>query len=300
MVLQSEMMEKAKDYTGSGEKAIFLLQPICKEYIWGKENWLFSSLHSEVGEAPFLIKEILAKEALSLQVHPEDDFAGREEGSQGKTEMWYILDCSPEAYLYYGLKHKVTEEELAKRIVNGTILEICRKVPVNKGDVFYLPAGIIHAIGPGIRLLEVQQNSNLTYRIYDYGRKNEANQLRPLHIRQALQVSSCHPPLFGHEPMNCRTQEEGYYKTLLVQCPYFKVTLYEVLKELTLDGTDSQTALVVLEGKGELKTAVQTMRVEEGDTLLLSPLAEQYKLTGKVTAVVVHASPTSASQALGS
>ena len=183
------------------ENNILLLNPIQKDYIWGTEKWLFSSLHQELPSVPFLIKEILSRQALSLQVHPDDAFARLMEDSPGKTEMWYILDCPSDAFLYYGLKHRVSLEELTKRIENRTILEICRKVPVRRGEVFYLPAGIIHAIGPGIRLLEIQQNSHITYRIYDYDRKDRDDQPRPLHIEKALQVSHYLPPCFGHEPM---------------------------------------------------------------------------------------------------
>lgn len=268
------------------ENNILLLNPIQKDYIWGTEKWLFSSLHHELSSAPFLMKEILSRQSLSLQVHPDDDFAKQMEGSPGKTEMWYILDCPTNAFLYYGLKHKVSLEELNKRIENRTILEICRKVPVNKGDVFYLPAGIIHAIGPGIRLLEVQQNSNITYRIYDYDRKLPDNQPRPLHIEKALQVSCCLPPFFGHEPMGCRIDKDGYSKTLLVQCPYFKVLLYEVEKEALLPGETSQ-ALVILEGQGRLQRDNFTLELEAGKTLFLPGSESNYMLHGKIKTVAV-------------
>lgn len=268
------------------ENNILLLNPIQKDYIWGTEKWLFSSLHHELSSAPFLMKEILSRQSLSLQVHPDDDFAKQMEGSPGKTEMWYILDCPTNAFLYYGLKHKVSLEELNKRIENRTILEICRKVPVNKGDVFYLPAGIIHAIGPGIRLLEVQQNSNITYRIYDYDRKLPDNQPRPLHIEKALQVSCCLPPFFGHEPMGCRIDKDGYSKTLLVQCPYFKVLLYEVEKEALLPGETSQT-LVILEGQGRLQRDNFTLEIEAGKTLFLPGSESNYMLHGKIKTVAV-------------
>lgn len=268
------------------ENNILLLNPIQKDYIWGTEKWLFSSLHHELSSAPFLMKEILSRQSLSLQVHPDDDFAKQMEGSPGKTEMWYILDCPTNAFLYYGLKHKVSLEELNKRIENRTILEICRKVPVNKGDVFYLPAGIIHAIGPGIRLLEVQQNSNITYRIYDYDRKLPDNQPRPLHIEKALQVSCCLPPFFGHEPMGCRIDKDGYSKTLLVQCPYFKVLLYEVEKEALLPGEISQ-ALVILEGQGRLQRDNFTLELEAGKTLFLPGSESNYMLHGKIKTVAV-------------
>lgn len=115
--------------------------------------------------------------------------------------MWYVLDCEPGAYLYYGLKHKISEDEFRKRIQNQTILEVCRKMPVKKGDVFYIPAGLLHAIGAGITVAEIQQSSDVTYRVYDYNRENANHEKRPLHIEKAALVAGFMPPLAGHRPM---------------------------------------------------------------------------------------------------
>ena len=133
-----------------------VLRPIRKEYIWGTEDWMLSWLHEGLEACPLLIKIIRAREALSVQVHPDNAFAREAEHKSGKTEMWYVLDCEPGAYLYYGLKHRITEEEFRKRIRNQSILEVCRRVPVKKGDVFYIPAGVLHAIGAGITVAEIQ------------------------------------------------------------------------------------------------------------------------------------------------
>lgn len=212
------------------DKGPVKLTPVTKEYIWGREDWMLSWLHEGMEEVPLLIKIIHAREALSVQVHPGDDFAQKTEQKSGKTEMWYVLDCEPGAYLYYGLKHRISEEEFRKRIRNQTILEVCRKVPVKRGDVFYIPSGLLHAIGAGITVAEIQQSSDLTYRVYDYNRENEAHEKRPLHIDQAAQVAGFMPPLAGHHPMGQRVQKNGYSRTLLVQCPYFVVQLYEIEK----------------------------------------------------------------------
>ncbi|MBQ9989338.1 MAG: class I mannose-6-phosphate isomerase [Lachnospiraceae bacterium] len=267
-------------------EGIFSLKPIKKEYIWGQENWLFSSLHKELPAVPFLIKEIVSREALSLQVHPGDEYAAKEEGSPGKTEMWYILDCQPDSFLYYGLKHRAGAEEIAKRMENGSILEICRKVAVNRGDVFFIPAGIIHAIGPGIRLLEVQQNSYITYRIYDYERKTADNQPRQLHKTQALQVSQQLPPFFGHEPMECRIEEEGFARTLLVQCSYFKVTLYEIWQSV-IPEENYPAAIVVLEGEGKLDTAGCSQQIGAGETYFLTQKQTGCRISGSLKLVLV-------------
>lgn len=140
------------------------LTPIRKTYIWGTEDWMLSWFNEGLEDIPLLIKIIKAREALSVQVHPGNAFAREKEQKSGKTEMWYVLDCEPGAYLYYGLKHKISEDEFRKRVQNQTILEVCRKMPVKKGDVFYIPAGLLHAIGAGITVAEIQQSSDVTYR----------------------------------------------------------------------------------------------------------------------------------------
>ena len=184
------------------------LEAIEKQYIWGTEKWMLSDLHKEVEYSPLLVKIITAKDNLSVQVHPGNEYALEKENSSGKTEMWYVLDCEPGAFLYYGLKHKISASEFLKRIRNDTILEVCQKVSVKKGDVFYIPAGLIHAIGKGMKVAEVQQNSNITYRVYDYHRQDEHHNFRPLHIQQAEEVAGFMPPLMGHHPMGVRKRKD--------------------------------------------------------------------------------------------
>lgn len=133
---------------------------------------------------PVLIKLIDAKDNLSVQVHPSNDYALRVEGEYGKTEMWYIVDCDPGAELLYGFKHEISKEEFAERIANNTLLEVTNNVPVHKGDVFFIESGTLHAIGKGILIAEIQQNSNTTYRIYDYGRVGKDGKPRELHVRR--------------------------------------------------------------------------------------------------------------------
>ena len=123
---------------------------------------------------PILIKLIDAKDNLSVQVHPDNEYAMRVEGEYGKTEMWYIVDCNPGAELLYGFKRNITKDEFERRIKDNTLLEVLNNVPVHKGDVFFIKSGTLHAIGKGILIAEIQQNSNITYRIYDYGRMGAA------------------------------------------------------------------------------------------------------------------------------
>ena len=258
------------------------LKSIKKDYIWGTEEWLLSFLHEGYEQVPLLIKRIEARDALSIQVHPDDTYAREKEGCSGKTEMWYVMDCEPGAYLYYGLKHKISANEFLKRIKNGTITEVCQKVFVKKGDVFYIPAGLVHAIGSGITVLEVQQSSNITYRVYDYQREDANHKQRELHIEQAKEVAGFLPPLQGHRPMGLCQKEEGYQKTLLVRCPYFKVQLYEIEQEMTGEITNGFTFLYITEGNGKLCTETENMMLKAGDSIYLPEGMGKYKISGTI------------------
>ena len=147
-----------------------------------------SVLEQYKGEFPLLVKFIDAADDLSIQVHPNDEMAQRVEGKNGKTECWYIIKADPGAYLYAGMKENITQDEYVKRVEDGTICDVLAKHQVKTGDVFYLPAGRVHAIGGGILLAEVQQNSDVTYRIFDYNRPGLDGKPRQLHTDKALQA----------------------------------------------------------------------------------------------------------------
>lgn len=265
------------------------LTPIQKEYIWGTEDWMLSFLHEGFEAAPLLIKIINAREALSVQVHPDDTFAREQGESNGKTEMWYVLDCEPGAYLYYGLKNKISPNEFMKRIQNNSILEVCRKMPVKKGDVFYIPAGLIHAIGAGITVAEIQQSSNVTYRVYDYDRMDANRQKRELHIEKAALVAGFRPPLQGHRPMGPRVQKNGYSRTLLVQCPYFVVKLYEIEEMMEREMKMPFHSILVLEGEGELISETGRMPLAKGDSIYLPKELGSYQIKGKLQLLISEA-----------
>ena len=147
------------------------------------------------GELPILVKLIDAKNDLSVQVHPNDAYAKEHEhGSLGKTEMWYVLDAAPGTTLVYGLRRPMTRQQVRDSLRAGTIEKYLQKVPVKRDEVFFMPAGCIHAIGAGALIVEVQQSSNLTYRLYDYGRLDKSRQPRPLHIEKALDVADLSGP----------------------------------------------------------------------------------------------------------
>ena len=157
---------------------------------------------------PILIKLIDAKGDLSIQVHPSDDYALAHEHQLGKTEAWYVMDCDEGATLYYGFRHQIGKEELARRAQDGTLTDVLNAVPVEKGDLFFIPSGTIHAIRKGILVAEIQENSNVTYRVYDYGRTGADGKPRQLHLDQALEVTNLTPPPaspdFGGHLAQCR------------------------------------------------------------------------------------------------
>lgn len=255
---------------------------IKKEYLWGEEDWLLSYLHEGFEKIPLLIKKITARDALSVQVHPDDHYAHENEGCSGKTEMWYVLDCEPDAFLYYGLKQKISANEFLKRIGNGSITEVCRKIPVKKGDVFYIPAGLLHAIGKGITVMEIQQSSNITYRVYDYQRRDKNNNLRQLHISQAAAVAGFLPPLQGHRPMGMPVREDGFVRTLLVQCPHFIVHRYEVTKDCRGDIGKLFSILCITEGSGTLTAGGMEMDLKAGDCIYLPPQMGEFHICGTI------------------
>lgn len=217
---------------------------------------------------PMLIKLIDAKQNLSVQVHPDDRYAALENGELGKTEMWHILDCTPDACLYYGVNRTLDRAELDRRIRENTVEEILDRVPVHKGDTFFIEAGTLHAIGAGILLAEVQQNSNTTYRVYDYGRLGANGEPRQLHIRQALKVSRLTPSPM-REP-DAPVLGQGFTKQRLGECAYFTVDLYQVQSRCTLSLTrESFTALLFEEGEARLLLNGKELTAQKGQTIFL-------------------------------
>lgn len=215
----------------NGELAGKTLTQAIEEF--GKD--CLGSRGNEFSYFPILIKLIDAKDDLSVQVHPDDDYALRVEGEYGKTEMWYIVDHEEDAALYYGLKEVISKEEFCKSIADNTVTEVLNRVPVHKGDVFFIPAGTIHAIGKGILIAEIQQNSNATYRVSDYGRLGADGKPRPLHIEKAVAVAELAPPKAQKQ------LENG----VLADCDYFKVRLLNINQneDIIVDDTSFSTLL---------------------------------------------------------
>ena len=176
------------------------------------------------GELPILIKLIDAREDLSIQVHPDDRFAEKyENGQSGKTEFWYVLDAAKDASLVYGLHHDVSRKDLRESIVNGTIEKYLQKVSIKKDDMFYVKAGTIHAIGSGVLIAEIQENSNLTYRLYDYGRVDKNGNKRELHIEKALKAANLSSSTEPQQPLRVLKYRRGCAMEMLCRCKYFEV-----------------------------------------------------------------------------
>lgn len=220
---------------------------------------------------PILIKLIDAKKDLSVQVHPDNDYALRVEGEYGKTECWYILDCDEGAELIYGFKQEITKEEFKRRIADNTFLEVVNKVKVHKGDLFFIEAGTLHAIGGGILLAEIQQNSNTTYRVYDYGRLGADGKPRPLHTEKAVDVTNCVPPTHSTAPAGEKVISEGCQKQLLTKCDLFTVTNVKTdsIYTNTVD-SNSFVSLLFTAGNGEIICGTENFSVKKGDSFFLS------------------------------
>ena len=227
---------------------------------------------------PVLIKLIDAKEPLSIQVHPSDEYALRVEGEYGKTEMWVIVDCDPGAFLYFGVNRPVSKEEFRQRIENNTVLEVLNKVEVHPGDVFFIQSGTIHAIGAGILICEIQQNSNCTYRVYDYDRRGADGKPRELHTEQAKgAIDYAVLPDYRTHYTPCRDT-----RVELVACPYFTTSLYDLTREQTLDlsARDSFVVVMCLEGRGTLTDERgESVPVHQGETVLVPAAAQSLRMT---------------------
>lgn len=253
--------------------------------IYGKE--IMGARYAKFEEFPVLIKLIDANNNLSIQVHPDDTYAREHEDSYGKTEMWYVVDCAPGASLIYGFEKEVSKEEFRKRIEDNTLLDVLHSVPVHKGDTFMIRPGTIHAIGKGCLIAEIQQSSNITYRVYDYGRLGKDGKPRELHIEKALAVTFSHP--VKQEAAAPVEQMDGYTRRTLAACDYFIVDLLSVNGTAKLEATDqSFHALLCAEGDLKLDNTGDVMELHEGDTVFLPAESGNYTLTGNGRVLQTH------------
>ena len=232
-------------------------------------------------EFPLLIKFIDARQDLSIQVHPTDEIAKRQGKERGKTEMWYIMDSDKDAKLYSGLKMQITPEQYKAMVEDDTITDALAQYEVKEDDCFFLPAGRIHAIGTGCFLAEIQQTSDVTYRIYDFKRKDKDGNYRQLHTKEAAEcinytVEDDYRTHYEHK------KNEG---VTLVECPYFTTAVYDLDEPMTLDYSelDSFVILIGLKGEGTITdNAGNTVTISAGESILVPATTGTLKVEGTI------------------
>ena len=236
-------------------------------------------------ELSILIKLIDAKKDLSVQVHPDDDYAMRVEGELGKTEMWYVLDAKSDSELIYGFNRDVTPDEVRNALHDGSIGRFLNHVPVRKDDLFYIEAGTVHAIGAGCLIAEIQGSSNLTYRLYDYDRKD--GKKRQLHIDKALEVAKLDSSAVHRQPMRVLKYRNGCAYELLARCKYFQVERMLLNTEVQRDlvsfrtGSNSFHALLCVDGCGSVSGEGLMMNFFKGDCIFVPADSIELKLHGR-------------------
>lgn len=265
-------------YVASGEfKGLTLLK-----YLENKNFLPLGSNNVDKKELPVLIKFIDALQDLSIQVHPDDNYSKKHENALGKTEMWYVLEAKPNAKIYFGSKEEMSQKEFKEAIENDTILDKLVHKEVFKGDVIFVEAGSIHAIGAGIIICEIQQNSNITYRLYDFNRKDDKGDLRELHIDKAVAVSNLKPLDTNFNAQKEKVVNKNYSVKTLVDCEYFKTDKIELDGKFNYDvSKDSFEAVIVIEGEISITHNNQILELNKGDSAFIDANTQNISILGK-------------------
>ncbi|MCD8318822.1 MAG: class I mannose-6-phosphate isomerase [Paraprevotella sp.] len=267
---------------GGDSDGLTLAQLIEKEgtALVGEEN--FARFGTDF---PLLIKFIDAAQPLSVQVHPNDELARRRHGCPGKTEMWYVGDCDPDAYLLDGFNRVVTADEYAARVADQTLPEVLRRYDVRRGDVYYLPAGRVHSIGSGCFICEILQSSDVTYRIYDFGRVDREGHPRQLHVEEAKEAID-----FTVSAPEVRREVVDNMPTELVRIPYFTTGVYRLTEPMTCDYSelDSFVILICTEGVCHVSCGEEEELLTAGHTLLLAAEADTVRLTPEGKTIILE------------
>jgi mannose-6-phosphate isomerase len=269
----------ADNKIANGALAGQTLQQVASQY---REQLLGTvSVERYGSKVPLLAKFLDPSQWLSIQVHPDDTYALTKEthtGYLGKTEAWYVLDAKHDSSIIWGFKQEVTKEQVREAIANGTLEDFMNYVPVQTGDVIYNPAGTVHALGPDVFIYEIQQSSDLTYRLYDFNRKDSSGNLRELHVDKALEVSS----LTASQNAKRKTLEVLPGMTELVRTDFF------VLEKWTLDGKLSLTTeqeslelLTVIAGGVTLHTQTEVLELTQAESVVLPASLGKYELSGQ-------------------
>lgn len=269
----------------NGEGAGLALSALVER--WGKN--CLGGHNAAADRFPILIKFIDAADDLSIQVHPDDRYALVKEGSFGKTELWYVVEAEENARLLCGFSRDVTPEEYARRIADNTLVEVMNAIPVKGGDVFFIAPGTVHAIGKGVIIAEIQQNSDITYRVFDYGRKGPDGRLRPLHIDKAREVSSLKRSVFDGRPCGECAAKDGYTETGLAFCDYFSVVEYNIHDSLGLAaGKGTFDALLFLDGRGDVVHGGVKYPARKGDCFFIPAGAGAYTVAGRTRLLLIR------------
>ncbi len=248
------------------------------------------------GELPILIKFIDARNNLSVQVHPDDEYANAyENGQLGKSEMWYVLDATPDAELIYGFYHNISKNQLQESLENGTIEKYLQKVKINKNDTFFIEAGTVHAICEGSLIAEIQENSNLTYRLFDYNRTDKNGKKRELHIEKALEVVNLNGSANPRQPMRKLKYRRGEATELISRCKYFQVHRCLLNTECTRQlvkfksNENSFKVLLCIDGCGIMfMNSGESLNFFKGDCIFIPAASAEMKLHGKGQLLVVE------------
>lgn len=248
--------------------------------LWKEHKELFG--HPSEPVFPLLIKILDAEDDLSVQVHPDDAYGMAHEGELGKTECWYIIDAEPGAEIIYG-HHAKTREELAEMIKDSRWDDLLKKVPVKKGDFFYVPSGTIHAIGKGIMILETQQSSDTTYRVYDYDRKDDQGNARELHIQQSIDVTTV--PAKAPELQIKEIRQGNSSIVTYLETEFFNVYEWDIKGITSFKKQAPYTLMTVIDGAGELVIDNQTYPLEKGTSAILPSDITEWKVQGELSII---------------
>ena len=235
--------------------------------LWGEKA--IGPRAAEFPYFPLLIKLIDANKTLSIQVHPDDKYALENEGEFGKTEMWYIVDCKEGAELIYGFNRDISKDEFERRIKDNTLTEVCNYVPVHKGDLFFIAAGTLHAIGEGIVIAEVQQNSNSTYRVSDFGRLGADGKPRPLHIDKAIDVTNREIPKIPYGQVGKVTQVGNDSIRELATCELFTSNIINLKEKFEIKSNGGFVSLLVLSGEATIAWKDGSLDIKKGDSVFV-------------------------------
>ena len=237
---------------------------------------------------PLLIKLIDAAEDLSVQVHPDDEYAEDTDDAQGKTELWYVIDAEPDAEIIYGFKNELTQEQFRHAIEDGSLLDEVEHFKVRAGDVFFIEAGTVHAIGKGVMLAEIQQNSTTEYRIYDYDRViDEEGNRRPLHIDRAIDVAITVPPTFPPGPLGPPVDVDSRTEMVLGECKYFRSVIMDTYMPTHFEVTDESFASVVMiEGEAKFFADDDCIQLSKGESAFISAGSGRITVSGRAIFIV--------------